>query len=214
MNLIVRPLIVWPAGRRTRDRRRGPFKTSWYNLRSDLDYELDQVEAPHGVLSVFCSEGDIRNDGWLRADFRFRDPGVVLSFRHREAGDLQYPCDTYDDPWQNVRAISLTLTALRAIKRYGVAQHAEQYRGWKAIAPVSSNGAEWKEPRTFAEAQRFLEGVIGRPLGPLVDAGDWREAFRMAMRESHPDRASGNHELFIRVGVVRDLVFQWLGSSF
>lgn len=211
MNLIARPLVVWPGGRRTRDRRRGPFTVSYYNLRADLDYELAQVEAPHAVLGVFCDERDIRNDGWLRADFRFSDPGVVLNFRHGEAGDLQYPCDTYDDPWQNLRAISLTLTALRAIKRYGVAQHAEQYRGWKAI-PSATKAHLW--PTDLPSARAFLERMIGRSLPALVTADDWRSAFRLAMRETHPDRASGNHESFTQVGIVRDLVFTWLGTAF
>jgi len=64
---------------------------------------------------------------------RPKSPGVVLFFNGKH-GEIAMPCDTYDSWTANLRALSLTLTALRAVDRYGASKSGEQYRGWQQLS--------------------------------------------------------------------------------
>lgn len=120
------------------------------------------------VLELDIRENDLRLDGMLRSDRGARSPGVVLSFKANAVHgrpDLRYEVTTFRDWRANVRAIAMSLEALRAVDRYGVTTRGEQYAGWKQIeAPVG-------------------EGNAGHGRELIETAGSFAEALKRA----HPD---------------------------
>lgn len=191
--MLVKPIVDWP-GEPTRPGARtwAPFRASWRQTLQLLERELRQIAATSRVLQVDIPERDFRIDGYPRANARQNGPGVILTFTAPVAGDLSYPCDTYTDWQDNLRAIALALEALRKVDRYGVTKRGEQYAGFKALPP---GGIALKAPMTQSEARQIVE----RHYGTFVEtASEERLAFRMAQRATHPD-TGGTAEEFDRV---------------
>jgi hypothetical protein len=113
-----------------------PFKASWTSTVKTLRRELEAIGARHAVMLVDFREQDFRADGMPRGDRRARSPGVVLTVESKR-GTIRMEGVKYDDWQDNVRAIALSLEALRAVDRYGVTKSGEQYRGWLAL-PMGS----------------------------------------------------------------------------
>lgn len=119
MNLAFRPIQSWP-GALTKIRRRAQFKAGYTATLGLLDRELQYLAAKDVVLQVALRDEDIRLDGAPRANAKpASHPGVILSFDSKH-GPLSYPCDTFADWEDNLRAIALSLEHLRAVDRYGV----------------------------------------------------------------------------------------------
>lgn len=136
MTLVHRPLAAWP-GPMVGQRRRSPFRAGQSATLLLLEGELDHLSASGAVLELAVSEDDLRRDGQPRANAHIAHPGVILSFDSRH-GPLSFPCDTYTDWHDNLRAIALALQALRQVDRYGVTSRAEQYSGWKQLGPTAA----------------------------------------------------------------------------
>ena len=114
---------------------------------------------------------------------------MILTFETMRAGKrvtLSFPCDTFTDWQDNLRAIAKSLEALRMVDRYGVTSNSEQYRGFTAI------GAG--DPR--ASALAFLVKVTGWPESQIVN--DPQGAYRLAAAELHPDKG-GSHDSFVEL---------------
>ena len=241
--LVYRPIEAWP-GEPTSSPKPNPFRATWTSTLDLLDRELYALDVDQAVLQVDAAERDFRLDGALRADARLRSDRVILSFEHPKLGPLSYPCDSYAGGykwvsgaqlgrdrganrlipgWQaNVRAIALTLEALRAVDRYGAAQTGQQYTGWKAIgAGIAMPPAEeWRSP---AEAARYLaeqailvpepDGWPVSPWGPeakgyavlIHDPAERQRAFRLAAKRLHPD-AGGDPAAFRLLTAALDLL--------
>lgn len=135
------------------------------------------------IIEAYFSRSDIRNDGWPRHNSRPSQPGIILNFAST-MGALRYPCDHYDDWHDNLRAIGLALEALRAVDRYGVTRHNEQYRGWQALP--CNTGAGPMQPLDAGRLIIRLAGLNG--LDPSsVSKDEWRTAYLKAAKASHPD---------------------------
>jgi hypothetical protein len=194
-NARFRPIEQWPGKlRHWTERERSRFRAPWSKTLTLLRRELEHLDARTIVLQVAMREGDIRQDGYPRANAKAEHPGVILAFESRH-GPLSYAVDTYDDWQDNIRAIALALEALRAVDRYGVTRRGEQYRGWQAIE-APANGK-----MTAEQAARF----IAEQSGIRLDASEVRQhggmradAYRAAARRLHPD-AGGSHEAFTRL---------------
>jgi hypothetical protein len=154
-----------------------------------LTTELHALDAKNIVLELDLRERDIRLDGMPRADARPGSPAVVLSFDSRY-GPLRYATAEYDDWQDNLRAIALSMQALRAVDRYGVSKRGEQYRGWKALPPGPVDAAE--QIQTSEQALAYL-------------AEEWDGDLRRAIMETHPDRG-GDEDEFRKVVRARDLL--------
>lgn len=194
MDWQVKPIDRW-LGPRTEERRDHPFRVStekgwtksgvdWSSTTELLERELRMLGGEDVILQMEVGESDIRLDGWIRANARPRGPGVILSFES-DHGPLSYPCDTFTDWQANVRAIALALEALRKVSRYGVGQHGEQYRGWKALPATISGGPH---------------AVLARHAGVSEDdvRRDAAKVYRRAARSAHPD-AGGTAEAWNEV---------------
>jgi hypothetical protein len=179
----IRPLVAW-TDPETKPRQPSRFTASWQSTLDLLGRETVLLRAKIVVLQVDITEGDIRRDGMLRANAKVGHPGVVISFESK-FGPLRYATDTYCrggswnlPAWQsNVRAIALSMEALRAVDRYGVSKRGEQYVGWKALgAPV--NGFESAD-----EALRWMRDKAGPEYANAVG----RDLYRRLARVMHPD---------------------------
>lgn len=184
MNYVYRPIIQWPGSLKDpSNRRRAPFGTQWGKTLQELDLELRMLEADNLVFQIAVKESDIRLDGKLRPGVKAAHPGVIISFDSKH-GPMSYPCDTFNEVYDNIRAIVVALNALRMVQRYGVGENGEQYRGWKALA-------DHRMSRDAALA--FLSQH-----GDTVQLeGDGKlEAYRRALGRLHPDRNGGDETLF------------------
>jgi hypothetical protein len=107
---------------------------------------------------------------------------------------LSYPCDKYRDWHDNVRAIALSLEALRSVDRHGVTQNGEQYKGWVRLdnAPTAS------------VAREILRQVAGIVNGESIADAD---LIRAAWKKSHPD-SGGDASIFKEVEKARKVLEQ------
>jgi hypothetical protein len=184
------PLQAWP-GEKTRARKSSPFGVKYQKLLDDLDRELKQLRARDVVIQAHINESDVRNDGWPRSSARFYEPGIILSFRAGQGEEISFPCDTYRNWDSNLRAICLTLTALRAIDRYGVTKRAEQYKGWRKLAaPQQEQRRDGDWALNHLAHLANVEPATIRGNATAIDL-----AYRAAARRTHPD-TGGNTEAF------------------
>lgn len=161
MELTFRPLPDWPypptkphRDAKFKVRRKGAdgytrqVRTPWDQTLRDLEYEIVQLIGKNVLFGVGLSARDIRLDGKPRADARqFNHPGVEISFDSR-FGRLTYATDEFNDWQDNVRAIALSLEALRAVDRYGVSKRGQQYAGW---AQLAAGGPDPERGRVLVE---------------------------------------------------------------
>lgn len=191
-----RPIHAWPGAMTPPDRRSAgwQFKAGWSSTIELLGRELRALNARDIVLQLDLTERDLRLDGLPRANARPGHPGVILALEAPKVGPLQFACDTYRWWETNVRAIALTLQALRAVERYGAVKTGEQYRGWAALPPPPSNPGNGR--MTVEEAARFITKHAGHPLHwDDILRGGHDSYYRDAARRLHPD-AGGDVALF------------------
>lgn len=188
-----RPIQQWP-GDHTRDRRHSPFTAKWDKTLTLLDRELSQLGGKQVVIQVALTDRDIRQDGYPRANARPEHPGVIVSL-DSAYGPLSYPCDTFYDWKDNLRAVALALESLRAVDRYGVTKRGEQYTGWKQLG-----GRPMATSMTHVAAAQCLarcadpEGRIPGLLTALL-AGRMVEAtYKTAAKNTHPDTGGSTEE--------------------
>jgi len=177
------------AGRRQGNERNVSF---WRSTLELLEAETSALKPERGsyvIIEAGFADWDLRQDrtGPL-ARVAESHPGVVVSFTSTLWGPMRYATDAYEaryygDPpsWQaNVRAVALTLGALRSIDRWGVARRGQQYTGWKAL-PASAGV-------TFPSADEALRWMHEhKPEGFLGDTT--RELYRALAIRMHPDSA-------------------------
>lgn len=193
--------LEW-VGPSTPDSRRvrSPFSATWTATLDLLDREIWALGAPHHVpwvLQIDVPAHAIRLDGQLRADARpVRSPAVRIAFDSRH-GPLTYGCDRYRGWQDNVRAIALSLEALRKVDRYGVAGAGEQYRGWTAIEATPAPMAPDVAVGLLAEWSGLTRTDVR--INPT-------SALRLAARRAHPDITHDDGDTMARLNAARDLL--------
>lgn len=185
--MTLRPLDGWPT-QLTAERRRAPFQATFTDTLELLERELRMLDPkdgryPPSVLQIALREQDFRLDGMPRANSYPEHPGVILNIEPRQRPALSFPCDTFDHWHSNLRAITLTLEALRKIDRYGVTQTGQQYTGWLAIEAPKASAKDLID---------FLARVADMP--PPSSPDGITLAYRKARANAHPDRNAGDRE--------------------
>lgn len=206
MNFTYRPL-VWTGPRTPPGQRRSRyiFRAGWSDTLTKLDYEIWYLDGTQAAIEADFRESDLRKDGMPRADARQPDfPGVKISFNTPAHGRLEYATDAYEFWQHNVRAIALSLEALRAVDRYGTTSGRQQYTGFRAIGAGATPMGSGREPMTRATAANFI-ALHADPVGggrPAIVtqllAGNLA-AYKTAARRLHPDVDGGSAELFKRL---------------
>ncbi len=134
-----RPLKEW-RGKKTLSRKSSPFSSSYGQTLDLLEQELRHLKAKDIVIECAFELKQIRNDGWPYSSANPSSPEVIVSFESPK-GSLRIPCDKFTHYLANLRAIALSLEALRKVDRYGITVGGEQYRGWAQLPP----GQSWRE---------------------------------------------------------------------
>jgi hypothetical protein len=179
------------------------FKVGYSETLSLLRSELAKLGASKVYLQADVTEHDIRNDGQLRADSKPRSPRVIVSAKTKH-GDVSLPCDTFTSWQANLRAIALSLEALRTVDRYGVTKRGEQYRGLKQLTAGTG-------PINSAEASAFVALHGGRQAAEtagssltitaadlLMNTSAFEAAYKRAAKRLHVD-AGGSEELWLNL---------------
>lgn len=224
----IRPLGGWDRPKTEPRRSSGVFRAAWDDTVAFLKDEVDKLDGSLIVVQIAADGTDIRRDGMLRARARVDFPGVKVSFASKH-GPLTYATDAYDQwypaampGWQaNVRAIALSLQALRAVDRYGVTHTGEQYRGWSQITAAAAETGMTRDDaiRVFADAAGarpdFVRGFADLINGPSWVADESRKTARMALgkmfrtaaKKAHPE-SGGNADAFRLVTRARDMLLK------
>lgn len=192
------------AGKRVGDGHNVGFWRSTLELLAD---ETRMLKADgYVIIEAGFADWDLRQDrtGPL-ARVLESHPGVVVSFSSALFGPMRYATDAYEnryhgDPcgWQaNVRAVALTLSALRSIDRWGVAKRGQQYTGWKALPATIGV--------TFPSADEALRWMREhKPKGFLGDTT--RELYRALAREWHEEGRHPDAEQWERLEAAKLLL--------
>lgn len=114
---------------------RSQFRSSYPKTLNYLERELNYLKAHSVTVQAGFPSDRIRNDGWPYSSARPEHPAVVLHFmRGKEL--FSFRSLKFASFEENLRAIGLTMEALRSVDRYGVVE-GEQYQGFKQIAAPS-----------------------------------------------------------------------------
>lgn len=183
MDIRFRPIDDWPGPKATRFRA-SPFTAKYAVTLEELERELKMLNARNAVIQIGLKEGQIRQDGWPKSNAAAPSyPGVIIDFDSKH-GHLRYATDEFGHYEDNMRAIALSLEALRKVDRYGVSRRGEQYAGWKAL-----NSGE------------HVEGDVERGKVLIKEHG----SVKAALSATHPDH-DGDADDFRAVTAAREHV--------
>jgi hypothetical protein len=179
--------LQWPAGRtRTKadERKRSGFGGQWYDGKKvvspyetakQLLAELKKLGAGHVVIT---SQLPTRHDGLPYSDGRCDDPGIAVWFTHR-GHERVFACDRWRTPGENIRAITLSVEAMRGLERWGMADVVEQaFAGFAALPPGAPAKRAWRD---------VLEMGNHHMLEPSDQLAIAKARHRKLIAEAHPD---------------------------
>lgn len=175
--------LQWPESwPRTKYPERSAFQTTGGRARRHM---LDQLRMLGATDVVVTTNVAIRRDGLPYANQRgVTDPGVSVWFVVGNERRV-IPCDRWNTIDDNIRAIGLTVEALRGLERWGAREIVDRAFAGFAALPAGGNGsaAPWWD-------------VLG--LASDATPGEITTAYRRLLREAHPD-VGGDHERFLAV---------------
>jgi hypothetical protein len=168
--------LQWPVGRERTGfsaRRYGNLnKMPGGRIRQLLSRELRLMDVGAWVIS---SNLTVRQDGLPYAGQKVpEDPGVVLYFTRKNV-DIAISCDAWHTVDANLRAIGLTIEAIRGTERWGTEEMIDRaFTGFKALPESIILGehtarAWWEVLQVSPEAEKRIIGQDddpGEPNGP------------------------------------------------
>jgi len=173
--------LAWPDGwARTpaHERTRSRFDVNETWARTHL---VEQVRLLGGRGLVVSSNVSTRRDGLPYANQRRPDDsGVAVYWLTPQDEWRVVACDRWQNVWENIRAIGLTLEALRGLERWGASGILDRvFRGFAALPSATESPARpWWD-------------VLGVDRHSTLDQAE--AAYRTLARIHHPDRG-GNAE--------------------
>ncbi len=170
--------LTWPAHwPRNQKPQSANFKTTLIDARNGVVRELRLLKARDVVVS---SNAELTAYGLIAArQRRIDDTGVAVYFT-LEGKQQCIPCDRWVQLQDNLRAIELTINALRGLDRWGAKEIvAASFAGFAAL-PESTGGESWW---TTLEVQ------------PGASEVEIEHAYRRLVRIHHPD-AGGDPDAF------------------
>lgn len=187
--------LSWPTGQaRTASHRRrdAAFKVEFARARDEM---LHGITLLGGRQTVLSSNIPLRRDGLPYAGYSEPvDPGVAVyfdrcAFERGEGPRLDWKpfviaCDSYTRVRWNLRAIGVTIEALRSIQRHGASSMLEQaFTGFASLPAKRDGEPPWWETL----------GVVEDASSKVV-----RDAYLELVRIHHPD-VGGSDEAMVRV---------------
>lgn len=185
--------LQWPPGqKRTKsaDRRHSKFGAvargsysreppSAYEAAKELLHELKLLGAGWVVIT---SQLPTRNDGLPYADGRSDDPGIAVWFV-LDGHERVFACDCWHRPGENLRAIALSIGAMRGLERWGMADVMERtLAGFTALPAGDPAKRGWRE--VFG-VEALVDTLLGSSSDDLIAVVKARH--RKLIAEAHPD---------------------------
>lgn len=177
--------LQWPVGRG----RTSKYDRQWGNLnkmpagriRTLLINELRLMDVRDFVIS---SNVQVRRDGLPYAGQKDpEDPGVVLYFK-RKGVDIAISCDAWMKVDANLRAIGMTVEAIRGMERWGTEEMVDRaFTGFKAL-PETAIVTPYQK-RAWHEVLEVL---------PTASPELIRAAYRQKALKCHPDHGGTPEE--------------------
>lgn len=176
--------LAWPAGYiKTKSRRSSSFRDATFaRTRDGVIRELRLLGAK---LPVISSNIPLRGDGLPYSGYRetLPDPGISVYFQFK-GKQMVLACDRYFKVTDNLRAIELTIEAMRGMERWGVSDMLERaFSGFAALPPPVNQGGTQQEKSWWEILNVSRESDL-----------DYIESvYRWKMKKAHPD-AGGKPE--------------------
>lgn len=179
------PLCWPPAWPKMAVKEKSAFKTTLSAALHNLKLEVERLGGKNLILSSNVTLG---------SEYP-KEPGVCAYFDLREQ-HIAIPCDRWNKVQDNVRAIALTIEAMRGMERWG-AKHmiTALFTGFNAL-PEKTGESCWE--------------ILGVPAGATEKA--IKDAYRARAMETHPDKPGGSAEAFGRVQAAYNLAVQNAGG--
>lgn len=181
------PIGAWP-GAFTKRRTPSRFTADLKSTMKILTKEQNALEAKNVRIQIAVPASQFRLDGMPYATAKPEHPGLILTMDTKH-GPLSYPCDTFTTWQENLRAIALSLEALRRADEYGVTKHGEQYRGNLAIE-ATAVGVRFND---FSAAVVQIMQVTNWDRDAVT--ADLPKAIRTAKFRTHPDTITVDNDL-------------------
>jgi hypothetical protein len=151
--------------------------------RDRLYHELQLLGASKVIIS---SNLKLKIDGTsLGNQSNPADPGVAVYFHIAKLPHC-LSCDTWDRAADNLAAIAKYVKAMRGQIRWGVADVASMFAGFKALP-----GAIITPTMSVDDAARFVATWAGVTTGTVLDNKCFSDSYRAAARKLHPDANGG-----------------------
>lgn len=178
--------LSWPTGwKRTKNPGESKFKMPTSKAHSELLREIALFGGTSVVISTNCP---LRQDGVMRMDREPVDTGVAVYFQ-KDGRGVSFPCDSYDLVAHNLRAIGVTIEAMRAIERHGSAQLLDRaFSGFKELNAENPGESWWKTLQLTADA---TEEHI-------------QYSYRRLAKFAHPDSSGGSEAAMAALNAARD----------
>lgn len=177
--------LQWPVGRE----RTPEYAREWGNLKKMSPSRVRQLLADEmrkmGVSNyVISSNIAIRNDGLPYSNQKAPDdPGVVLYFT-RKGKDIAISCDKWMHLDSNLRAIGLTVEAIRGMERWGTEEMVD--RAFTGFAALPENVIV--TPYTARAWYEVLE------VSPNASPETIKAAYKSMLHKVHPDKGGSQRE--------------------
>lgn len=199
--------LAWPDGwKRTpeRDRKSARFDGSHFvRARDAVVKHLRLMGAVNGVIT---SDLPVKSNGMPYATGRAEDPGIAVWWVQPKIGtpgrERVIACDLYKTPGENLRAIEMTMNAMRGIDRWGASDLVERaFSGFTALPPGSDEEVN-VQPATrvrpwndVLDIDAALYDQITQFLSPTDAIAIVRSRHKALALKRHPDQG-GTREAF------------------
>jgi hypothetical protein len=173
--------LYWPEGRPRAShsyRETAKFKASFARARDDVLHEIELLVGRYTVRQaeiIISTNVALRRDGLPLANQRQPDdPGVAVYFTYKKK-QVCFACDRWTKIEDNMRAIALTIAALRGIARWGTGDMMEAaFRGFSALPAPGATTRTWRVVLELGPGERNLDVA--------------RDRYRRLASLRHPDK--------------------------
>lgn len=192
--------LYWPEGWKRTQAHARKRNQNWRQLlfSSARDSVIAEIRRLGGSNVILSTNVPLRLDGLPYADMRNpTDPGVAVYFTYKKK-PMCFACDQYHHVQENLRAIALTIEALRGIERWGASDMMERaFRGFTALP--EQTGEPWRNVFGFSATETVTEDALD-------------SKFRQLAHIHHPDKG-GTPEQFQRIVNARNDARRALGLT-
>lgn len=153
----------------------------------DRNAVIKQLQMRRASQIVITSDLPTRNDGLPYANANCQDPGIAVWWVEKGREQV-IACDRWNHVVFNLRAIDMSLEALRGLDRWGASEMVERaFAGFAALPPgTPPPQRSWRY--VFDVATNLNDVLSKADIMALV-----RQRHRDAIKSAHPD-AGGSHE--------------------